>query len=329
MRRRDFIAGLAGSTAAWPITAHGQQRTMPVIGYLSSLSLDYPQLVAAFHEGLKESGFIEGQNVAIEFRFAEGRYERLAVLAEDLVRRPVDVFVATGGSSSAVAAKPLVPSTMPLVFAMGGDPVKLGIVASLARPGGHATGVYFLVNGLASKQVQLLHELLPKAKAIGFLVNPNDPNTETDVKDVQTAADALGQKVVVAKASNEADLNLALTTLVQQKIDALFVNVDPFLSQQRARISAFATSHKLPASGASRTFAVAGGLMSYGTSIPAANRQLGHYVARVLKGTKPADLPVEQSTRFEFVLNLKTAKALGLDVPTSILLRADELIECA
>ena len=299
-----------------------------MIGYLSSRSPgDSAHIIAAFRQGLQDAGFVEGQSVTIESRFAEGRYDRLPALATDLVRRQVTVFVATGGTVSAVAAKPVVPATIPMVFAMGGDPVKLGIVASLARPGGNVTGVTFLVNGLAAKQVQLLGELVPKATMIGFLVNPNDPNVASDTKETQEAADAIGRKLVVVKASTESELDSAFATLVQQRVAALSVDVEPFFTDQRARIAALAARHRLPAIYGLRDFVDAGGLMSYGTSITDANRQLGRYAGRVLKGTKPADLPVMQSTTFELVINSKTAKALGLEVPASILLRADAAVD--
>jgi putative tryptophan/tyrosine transport system substrate-binding protein len=301
---------------------------VPVIGYLSSRSPgESAHIVAAFRQGLNETGYIEGKNVAIESRFAEGRFDRLPVLAADLVRLRVSVVVATGGTATVVAAKPVVPETIPIVFAMGGDPVKLGVVASLARPGGHITGVSFLVNGLAAKEIELLHELVPKAAAMGFLINPNDPNAESDTREAQGAAHTLGQKLIVVKASTESDLDVAFATLVQQRVAALFVDTDPFLTDQRTKIVALAARHALPFVSQLREFATAGGLATYGTSITDANRQLGVYTGRVLKGTKPADLPVLQSTKFELIINLKTAKALGLTIPQSVLLRADEVIQ--
>jgi putative ABC transport system substrate-binding protein len=239
----------------------------------------------------------------------------------------VNVIVATGGTISAVAAKPVVPATIPIVFAMGGDPVKLGVVASLARPGGNMTGVSFLVRELAPKQIQLLRELAPKAAVMGFLVNPNNPDFSSATKATQEAADALGRKLVVVKASAASDFDLAFATLVQQRVAALFVDVDPLFVDQRTKLAALAARHRLPAIYALREFVDAGGLMSYGPSITDANRQLGLYTGRVLKGTKPADLPVMQSTTFELVINLKTAKTLGLTIPPSLLLRADQVIE--
>jgi putative ABC transport system substrate-binding protein len=263
----------------------------------------------------------------IEWRFAEGHYDRLQALAADLVSRQVNVLVATGGTGSAVVAKSLVPAAMPMVFAMGGDPVKLGIVPDLARPHGNVTGITFLVNALTAKQIQLLQELAPKAKVIGFLVNPNDPNLSSQMNQAREATNALGHKLVIANASTERDLEPAFVMLAQEQVEALFVQVDPFFTDQRGKIAALAAQYSLPAIFALREFVDAGGLMSYGTSITDANRQLGDYAGQVLKGKKPADLPVVQSTKFELVINLKTAKALGLTVPPSLLATADEVIE--
>lgn len=352
MWRRDFLGVLSGAFAIWPLrsVAHvslwagtvlglvaiaaalsqsnvSAQQKVWTIGYLSSVSPEFLQLVDAFHNGLKERGFIVGQNVKIEARFAGGHYDQLPKLAAELIAKSVDIFVATGGTSTVVAAKPIVPKTMPLVFAMGGDPVKLGVATDLARPEGNITGVYFVTNGLAAKQVQLLYEIAPAASVVGFIVNPNDPNTDADVSAVKVATDSLRQKLVVVRAGTESDFAQAFETIVQERVAALFVNLDPFLSSQREKILRFANSHNIPAIGALRLFATDGGLLSYGASIPAANHLLGIYAARVLRGTKPSDLPIEQSARFEFVLNLKAARALNIQVPTSILLRADEVIE--
>ena len=328
MRRREFISLIGGAAATWPLAARAQQPAMPVIGYLSSRSPgDSTHIIAAFRKGLIEAGFIEGRNVAIESRFAESRFDRLPALAAELVSLRVNVLVATGGTSSAVAAKPVVPATIPLVFAMGGDPVKLGIVAGLARPGGSVTGIAFLVNALTAKHLQLLQELAPKAKVIGFLVNPTDPNVTSDTNQAQEAANLLGHKIIIVNASKESDLEPAFATLAQEKVEAIFVQVGPFTTDQRTKIATLAAQHALPAIYALREFVDAGGLMSYGTSITDANRQLGIYAGKILKGTKPADLPVMQSTTFELVISVKVAKALGVDIPTSILLRADEVIE--
>ena len=285
---------------------------------MSPGSLD---IVQAFREGLKEQGYVQGQNVAIEFRFAEGQTGRLPALASNLIRREVNVFVATGGTGSVVKAKPLVPKTIPIVFAMGGDPVKLGVVASLAHPGDNITGVSFLINELAAKEIELLHELIPEAAVIGFLVNPDDPNAESGIKQTQAAADGLGHKLVVAKASTESEIDLALGALAQQQITALFVNAEILFTVTRAK------SHAVFTVSSVEGFAADGGLISYGASIYDANRQLGAYTGRVLKGTRPGDLPVVQPTKLRLAINLKTAKALSLTIPQSILLRADEVIE--
>jgi putative ABC transport system substrate-binding protein len=301
---------------------------MPVIGYLSSRSpADSSHIIAAFRKGLSDAGVIEGRDVAIESRFAESHLDRLPALAAELVGHHVNVLVATGGTSSAVAAKPIVPVTTPMVFAMGGDPVKLGIVDSLARPGANATGIAFLVNALTAKHLQLLQELAPSAKGIGFLVNPNDPNSPSDIKQAKDAAQLLGHRLIIVNASAGSELERAFATLSKQKVEALFVQVGPFTTDQRTNIAALAAQDSLPAIYALSEFVDAGGLMSYGTSITDANRQLGVYAGRVLKGAKPAELPVMQSTTFELVINLKTAKALNLNIPQSILLRADEVIE--
>ena len=328
MKRREFLVVLGGAAAASPVAALAQQAALPVVGYLSSRSLgDSGHIIAAFHKGLSEGGFNAGQNIRVESRFAEGKIDRLPALAADLVRYPVNVLAATGGTSSVLAAKPVVPANLPLLFAMGGDPVKLGIVPSLARPGGNLTGIAFLVNGLAAKHTQLLRELAPKVGTIGFLANPKDPNFETDSKETQEASNLLGLKLVVVKASAEQDLDDAFAVLKREGAEALFVQVGPVTTDLRTTIASRAAASKLPAIYGLREFVDAGGLMSYGTSITDANRQLGVYTGQVLKGIKPADLPVLQSTAFELVINLKVAKLIGLEVPTSILLRADEVIE--
>jgi putative tryptophan/tyrosine transport system substrate-binding protein len=328
MRRRDFITLLGGAAAAWSFAARAQQAAMPVVGYLSTRSPDESAyIVTAFRNGLNELGYLQGQNVAIEYRFAEGRYDRLSTLAADLVRRPVNVLVATGGTAAAIEAKTVIPATIPLVFAMGGDPVKLGVVTSLARPGGNITGVSFLVNALAAKQIELLHELAPTAAVIGFLVNPNSPNLASEVNQAQAAVAAFGHKLVIVEVTTDGDFDQAFKSLVQAGVAALFVEVDAFFTDRRAKITTLAAHYGLPAIYALREFVDAGGLMSYGTSITDANRQAGMYTGRILKGTKPAELPVMQSTRFELIVNLKTAKALGLTVPPTVLARADEVIE--
>ena len=325
MRR---FATLSLALLVAPLATVAQSPPLPVIGYLSGRSpSDSANIVSAFRQGLKEAGFVDGQNVVIEARFAEGSFDRLPALAADLVRRQVNVLVATGGTISVIRAKPVVPATIPIVFAMGGDPVKLGVVASLARPGGNVTGVTFLVNELAEKSVAILHELVPKVATIGFLLNPNDPNAESDMRGAQKAADALGLKLVFAKAGTVGEIGSAFTALVRQKVGALFVDTDPFFALHRATIVALAARHAMPAIYQLREFAAEGGLITYGTSITDANRQLGVYTGRVLSGTKPADLPVTQSTKFELIINRKTAKALRITIPQSLLIQAQEVIE--
>lgn len=328
MRRRDFIT-LAGSVAVdWPFTARAQRAKIPVIGYINSRSSsDSVDIVAAFRQGLKEAGFVDGENVTIESRFAAGKFAQLPDLAADLLRNKIDVIVATGGTVSAVKVKPVVPRTVPIVFAMGGDPVKLGVVVSLNRPGDNITGVAFLVNGLASKQIELLHELVPQAAAIGFLVNPKDPNAEQDIRDARAAADSFGQKLIVGEASTEGELESIFSSFLQQRVAAAFVDAEPFLLDQHKKIIAFATQHVLPVVSQFRSFAADGALASYGTSLTDTNRQLGLYTGRILKGTRPGDLPVVQSTKFDLVINLKTAKVIGVAVPSALLATADEVIE--
>jgi putative ABC transport system substrate-binding protein len=326
--RRDLIALLGGVVMTWPSTLRGQQKPMPVIGYLSQRSpTDSASIVAAFRQGLKEEGYVDGQNVVIESRFAEGQIDRLPALATDLVRHGVNVFVATGGTGSVVNARPVVPDTIPMVFAMGGDPVKLGIVASLARPGDNITGVAFLLSELAPKQVELLHQIVPKAAIIGFLVDPKDPVTESDTKNAQAAANLLGHDLVVVKASEASEISPAFDALAQQNIKAVFVDADPLFNVNFREIRALAARYGMATISSWEGFAAEGGLISYGTSIDEANRLLGVYTGRVLKGESPADLPVQQSTKFKLVVNLKTAKALGLTIPPSILGLADEVIE--
>ena len=327
MRRRELVLVLASAIAV-ARSLHAQQKAMPVIGYLSQRSpTDSASIVAAFRQGLKEEGYVEGQNVVIESRFAEGQIDRLPRLASDLVRHGVNVFVATGGTGSVVNARPVVPHTIPMVFAMGGDPVKLGIVASLARPGDNVTGVAFLLSELAPKQVELLHQIVPKAAVMGFLVDPKDPVTESDTKNAEDAANLLGHDLVVVKASNASEIAPAFDALAQQNIKAVFVNADPLFNVNFRKIRELAARYGMATISSWEGFAAEGGLISYGTSIDEANRLLGVYTGRVLKGEKPADLPVQQSTKFKLVVNLKTAKALGLTIPPSILGLADEVIE--
>jgi putative ABC transport system substrate-binding protein len=327
MRRREFITLLGGATAAaWPVVARAQQPAMPVIGFLNSATIKgEAERLAAFRQGLKESGFVEGQNVVIEYRSAEGQFDRLPELAADLVRRQVNVLVANT-TASALAAKPAT-STLPIVFVTGGDPVELGLVGSLNRPGGNATGVSFLVNKLMAKRLELLSELAPGTAAFGMLVDPNNPNAEADTKDAQAAAAALGRKLVVAKAGAESEIDAAVAALVQQRISALLIGAHVLFFSRREQLVALAARHAVAASYATREFVAAGGLMSYGPNQTDVYRLVGVYTGRILKGAKPADLPIERPVKFELVINLTTAKALGLDVPVHLQQLADEVIE--
>jgi putative ABC transport system substrate-binding protein len=329
MKRRKFVTllGSVATAATWPLVARAQHSAMPVVGYLSPAGLaSVEHLLALFRQTLAEAGYVEGRNVTFEYRSAEGQYDRLPAMAAELVQRRVAVIVASGGSAPAVAAK-AATTTIPIVFSVTDDPVKLGLVASLARPGGNATGVSFLLSELAAKQLGLLRELVPTAARIGVLVNPHNANAEAVTKDATRAASTLGVEINVVRASDSREIEAAFAALVRQKADALLVGADPFFFRRRLQIATLATRHAIPAVYNVREYAQAGGLMSYGTSLKEAWRQLGVYTGRILKGEKPADLPVVQSTKFDFIINLSTARALGLAVPPMLLARADEVIE--
>jgi putative ABC transport system substrate-binding protein len=327
MRRRDLIAGVAATAAGLPLALRAQQKAMPVIGSLSARSpSESALLVSAFRQGLAETGYVEGQSVAIEYRWAEGHYDRLPALAADLVDRKVEVIATTGGPAPAFSAKSAT-STIPIVFLTGTDPVATGLVASLARPGGNLTGISLMHTELTAKRLELLSELVSGAKIIALLVNPNSPEAEPEIREAQEAARAKGVRLPILKASTESEIGGAFATLAQLHAGALLVGSDPFFSGWREKFVALASRDAIPAIYFGREFAVAGGLISYGTSNAGAWRQLGIYTGKILKGAKPADLPVQQPTKFELVVNLKTAQALGLTVPQSLLARADEVIE--
>jgi putative ABC transport system substrate-binding protein len=328
MNRREFISVIGGAAAAWPLAARGQQAALPVVGFLHTASPGpFARYLVAFRQGLAESGYIEGQNVTIEYRWAESRFDRLPELAADLVRRRVSVIATPGGTTGALAAK-AATAAIPIVFGIPDDPVKFGLVASLARPGGNVTGINFFTAELVAKRLGLLRELVPSAVRIVVLVNPGDAtNAETTVKNVEAAARTIGLQIQIVNASTADEIDAAFAAFVRERPDALFVAPGAFFNARRVQLATLAASHAIPAAYAVRDYPEAGGLMSYGTSIGDMFRQVGVYTGRVLKGENPADLPVLQPTKFELVINLKTARALGLDVPTTLLARADEVIE--
>jgi putative tryptophan/tyrosine transport system substrate-binding protein len=326
MKRREFIA-LLGGAAILPHAARAQERAMPVIGFLNTASPEpFANLVRAFREGLSETGYVEGGNVAIEYRWAAGRGDRLQEMAADLVRRQVNVIVATGGSPAVLAVK-AATTTIPIVFQIGVDPVEVGLVQSLNRPGGNITGATMMAVELGSKRLELLHELVPTATMVGALVNPTSPGAKTQMHDLSAAAGKLGLRLHIVEASSERDLEPAFAELLRLRADALWIGADPLFNGQSEQLAALTLRHRIPAIYQFREFAAAGGLMSYSGSITDAYRQAGVYTGRVLKGDMPADLPVQQSTKVELILNLKTAKTIGLTVPSTLLGRADEVID--
>jgi putative tryptophan/tyrosine transport system substrate-binding protein len=327
MKRRELIFLFGSAALAWPVAARGQQKAMPVIGYLASSSpAPSAANVDAFRQGLSETGYVEGQNLAIEYRWAEGNYDRLPALVADLVGRRVDLIVASGSTPAALAAKSATP-TIPIVFTGVTDPVEIGLVASLARPGGNVTGLSVFFGELTPKRLELLSELVPQAKLIALLVNPNAPDAKRLIPDMQEAARAKGVQISVLKATTESEIDAAFATLVKLHAGALVVGDDPFFGSRLKQLVALASHHAVPAIYWRREFADEGGLITYGPSLKANYRKAGVYAGKILNGTKPADLPVEQPTKFELIINLKTAKALGITVPQSILARADEVIE--
>ena len=326
MRRRHFI-GLAGGVAAWPLVARAQRPSVPVVGFLGATSPEgYATFVGGFQRGLKEAGFVDGDNVTIVYRWAEGQYDRLPGFAADLVSRHVSVIVATGGLPSSLAAKQAT-ETIPIVFTLGSDPVKYGLVSSLNRPNGNVTGVTLFAYLLDAKRIELMHELVPGASLVALLVNPNNPQAEAQHADVEAAVQKLGQQLVTLKAGKDTEIDSAIAGLAERKVGALLVSADPLFLSRREQLVALVAKYAIPSIYEWRQFADAGGLMSYGIDLVDAYRQAGVYVGKILNGTKPGDLPVLQPTKFEFVINLKTARTLGLTVPNTMLVAADHVIE--
>src|SRR5712691_10525522 len=328
MKRREFITLLGGAAIAWPLAARAQQPAMPIVGFVNARSAEYAaRNVAAFRKGLNETGYIEGQNVMVEYHWLDGRYDRLPSLMADLVRRRVAVIATPGVTTGAQAAK-AATTTIPIVFGVGEDPVRLGLVASLARPGGNATGINFFTREVAAKRLGLFHDLVPKAARIAVLVNPaNRPFVELTLQDIPEAARAIGLQIQILEASTSQEIEAAFATLVRDRADALFVTDDGFFSSRRVQFATLAARDRMPTSCANREMAEAGLLMSYGANNLDMFRQVGVYTGQILKGAKPADLPVLQSTKFEFVINLQTARALGIEVPPGVISVADEVIE--
>jgi len=328
MRRREFIKIVAGSAiGTLPLASHAQQGAMPVVGFINAASAEnFKRQVAAFAEGLAKNGYIEGEKVKVEYRWAEGRYDQIPALVAELLARQAAVVSVTG-STAAVQAAMAATRTIPIVFVIGADPVKFGLVASLNRPGGNVTGVSFLGNQLVAKQLGLLNELIPGATNFGFLVNPNNPNAESDTNSARLAADALGRKTIVVKARTREDIDQAFAQLNKERANALLISADPLFSGSREQLAALAARHALPTMFNSREFALAGGLLSYGPDQADAYREAGIYVGRILMGEKPSNLPVVQPTKFELLINTKTARSLGLNVPPLLLARADEVVE--
>jgi putative tryptophan/tyrosine transport system substrate-binding protein len=326
MRRREFIIGLGGAAAAWPRAARAQRPTLPVIGWINSGSADQIHLVRAFRKGLGETGYVEGQNVAIEYRWAEGHYDRLPGLAAELVRRQVALIAATGGIPSVAAAK-AATTTIPIAFNSGVDPVEAGLAASLSRPGGNLTGVVTLSVEVGPKRLELLHEAVPTATIVALLVNPANPNAEALSRDIQAAGRTIGLQIHILRASTERDFDTVFATLVQLRVGGLVIGADAFFTSRSEQLAALALRHAVPTIYQFPEFAAAGGLMSYGGSLTDAFRLVGVSTGRILKGERPADLPIQQATKVELIINLKTAKSLGLTVPQLLLGRADEIIE--